>query len=271
MFKKGLRITAIILLSLLPFSGVLIPYAPARGMYSFSQFLIASIVFVIGALVPAFLISYTSNRLEGERQVQLKRAAWFLLLTGVVFTIPLSMDAPPPADIWLKTGYQEQFRFSMLLLSCLLYFTGASVLLKCLWKSLPAINKLVLLPLITGVVISVYDFSDLFMVTSRLELWVADGKSLDDFFPQYNFQTILRASGRILLYFTASWLVMMMWKQHTIKKWVALLLGGFCTVGILMCIVFMFLGVSFYFPFMVPAIALAPAYWLGIALLNKVE
>lgn len=269
MLKKGLRITAIILLSLLPFSGALMPYAPARGMHSFSQFLIASIVFVIGALALAFLISYTSNRLKGEQQIQLKRAGWLLLLTGVVFTIPLSMDAPPPADIWLKTGHQERFRFSMLLLSCLLYFAGASVLLKCTWKSLPAINKLILLPLIAGIVISVYDFSDLFMVASRLEIWVADGKNLDDFFPQYNFQTLLRASGRILLYFTAGWLAMMMWKQHTIKKWVVLLLGGFCTVGILMCIVFMFLGVSFYFPFMVPAIALAPVYWLGIALLSK--
>ena len=35
------------------------------------------------------------------------------------------------------------------------------------------------------------------------------------------------------------------------------------------CILFIINGFDHYFPFMVPAIALAPVYWIGITLLSK--
>lgn len=258
MLKKVLRVITNILLCVLLASGVLTPFAPAKGVYTFPVFLLAAGIFALVVV----LLGIAADRKQYP-------AAWALLIMGIVFTIPLSMDAPPPADIWLKTAGQERFRFALLLLSSLLFAGGMMAVLRTKWALLPAVHKLIILPLLAGVAISLWDFIDLFWVDRKIAGWVNEGKNINDFFVYYNFHAPLRAAGRLLIYLTTGWLCIILWRQLVIKGWVALLLNIFCMAGIIFCSLFVLMGPDFYFPFMVPAVALAGAYWLGVALLNK--
>lgn len=269
MIKLIFRFIANLLVCILPFSGVLMPYAPSKGNYTFPEFLSASAVFTVVVILIGLYGAYSVKSKKSEMIKGLVIPAWILFLTGILAAIPLSMDAPPPADIWLKTVQQEHFRFAMLLLVSLFFAAGSGSILALLWKGLTLSGKGIVLPLLLATVISLWDFYDLFVIDGKMREWTHEGKDISHFFDHYDFREDIRALGRILLYLTTAWLTLVLRKKQMVLRWESWGICLFCMAGICCCILFIYQGVSFYFPFMVPAIALAPAYWLGIALLNS--
>ncbi len=105
------------------------------------------------------------------------------------------------------------------------------------------------------------------MLGSEFKNWIGTGKNEAEFFAQYDFQIFWRAMARILLYITAMALTFVLMQQSRLRLWQYAILNIFSLIGIVFCILCLNTQfAAYYFPFMIPAIALAPVYWTGIAL-----
>lgn len=190
-----------------------------------------------------------------------------LLLVGFTVIIPLHLGPPRTDESLLTFANIEQFRYGLLLLATvLLFFAGLKILNPI--KSIQSRIFFVILIVVT--LLNVWDNYSSFMLSTEMKNWVTDGKSPNDFFAQFNFQITGRTLARIGLYLITIVLTFSLLKQLEIRKWQFITLSAFCITGIVFCILCLLNNFeNFYFPFMVPAIALAPAYWTGIALLTN--
>lgn len=113
-------------------------------------------------------------------------------------------------------------------------------------------------------------FYNSFTLNYEMEKWIANGKNPNDFITQFDFQILWRTLARISLYIISIMLTYVLLKKSENKKWQSAMLNIFCFLGIVFCIMCLQTGFqNYYFPFMIPAIALAPIFWLGIALLSN--
>ena len=263
MLKKIFSVIINVILILIPFFPVLENFFPKVDHTNFSSYLLCCAMVSLLMLGLVFLL-----RLDKNAQPKLFGATWLFFALGIIVMVPLHMGAPKKGVELLQSATEEKVRYAMLLLAIVLFAVGTIAALKPFWKSLKPIGKAILFPLGIAVLIAIWDNADSLMFSAKLIKWIDSGKNVNDFFQNYNFHQVWRAIGRMLLYVNAAWLSVVLYKQAIFKKWIAVGLTIFCLIGVGFCIAFLVVSPAFYFPFMVPALAMAPSYWIGIALLN---
>lgn len=267
MLKKTFRFLANILLVFLPFFPVLENFFSTVNHENLPSYLMACGALGVFIILLLFFLYNSSDELKNKHK--LDTATWLLCILGMMVMVPLHMGPPKESEALLASAIEEKFRYIMLILAIILFVVAIVLIIKRYWSELTVLEKAILIPLLITIPISIWDNYDSIMFSTKLNAWIATGKHAIDFFPNYDFHHTWRAVGRILLYVVAGWLSIILVRRFAIKRWVTVILILFCIIGIGCCITFLFHGFAFYFPFMVPAIALAPSYWLGLALLNR--
>jgi hypothetical protein len=267
MIKKIALVLVNIILILVPFSPLTeIISGTEVGYKDFSSYLMVCGFIAAFCLLPAVFINYKNTP---ATQQNLLVPAWLLFILGILVMVPLHMGPPKEAETLLNATGEEKFRYIMLIIAVFVFSAGIITSLKPFQPKLSLAEKMIFIPLAITFFISLWDHYDSFSFSSKLTTWVSGGKNAADFFPNYDFHDQWRAAGRMLLYVVAAWTSIILYKQSVISMWVTVVLVLFCVVSVGFCTMFLLRGPAFYFPFMVPAVALAPSYWLGIALLNK--
>lgn len=256
---KVVKIVGIIILVILPYSTILSNFSPYWTDHSFQTFLLASFVFAIVSLLLGWWIS------NGKL---FKSDGFPFFLLGLFTSPPLLLGPPEISPKLLERASEEQFRYGMLFLATLAFAFGFYTILKKYYKTLVPVNKLIVIPFVISEVLLIWDNYSSFNLSVELKNWIADGKSAEDFFLSYNFHETYRAFGRTLAYVLVIWLGFILLKKQEMRKWQMWTLGIFSLIGILFFFLFLSKGFDFYFPFMVPAIAFAPVYWLGLTRLS---
>lgn len=244
---------------ILPFSTILSNFSPYWTNHSFTDFLIASLVFAIVSLLLGAFIT---------RANLFTHPAFLFFLLGICIAPPLMLGPPENTALLLERATEEKFRYGMLFVASLVFAAGFIVIVKKYWSQFSVVNKTILIPFAIAVVLLLWDNYSAFMMSNELAGWVKDGKKGNDFFVSYDYHESLRTTGRTLLYILIALLTIMLAGWAVVRKWVFIVLIIFCVIGVVFFFLFIFMGYQFYFPFMVPAIAMAPAYWLGISLLT---
>jgi len=257
---KILKILAVIIVMLLPFSTVLSNFSPYWTSNTFQTYLLASLVFAIVCVLLGFFISQ-KGRLFSEQGI------WFFL--GILVAPPLMLGPPEISPKLLELTSEEHFRYGMLMVAVLVFALGFLLILKNTWENLSAGNKLIIIPFVVCVVLMIWDNYSSYMFSSEMKSWISSGKKAEEFAMNFDFNELYRTFGRTLLYVLAPWIGFILLKKNRVKTWQILVLSIFCSIGIVFFFLTNLLGMEYYFPFMVPAIALAPAYWLGIAMITK--
>ncbi len=260
MFKKALQIVAIIALIVLPYSTLLSNFSPYFTDNSFQTFLVASAVFAVVCLLLGWFIS--SGKL-------FKSSGILFFLLGVLVAPPLMLGTPEITPLLLQRSTEEKFRYGILMVATIVYVIGFIIVICKQWTSISAVNKLILIPFILSIPALVWDNYTSFYLSETMGAWLGSGKTIEAFYESYDFHEMIRTGGRTLVYVTVIWLSLILTCKQYLKKWVVIILTIFSLIGIVFFFLTNFIGFQFYFPFMVPAFALAPAYWLGIALLSK--
>jgi hypothetical protein len=245
---------------------VLIPYWPVTEIFfppgeqvdetTFSMYLL-----LCGALTAIAILLMCS--LKPAKVLN----GWLFFVIGILSIIPLHLGPPREGPSLLEAAYIEQFRYGLLTVAIAIFFVAGLKTLQPVTTS-PAKISLVLLTVM--LMFNVWDNCTSFMYSYEMRAWVDKGNRVEDFFTGYDFHELWRTIARSLLYLASAWLAVILFRRKQIRKWQLITLQLFCALGFVMCFLFLISGPAFYFPFMVPAIALAPAYWLGLMLLcNK--
>lgn len=193
-------------------------------------------------------------------------AGWLLFAIGMTAIFPLHLG-PPREDAQLLTfSAIEKFRYAVLLLSVILFLLGG---LRILSQNKTTYAKIVMIFLVFTAVVNIWDNYSSLMFSSKMSDWVSAGKNADDFFKQFDYNIFWRTIARVSLYVSAILVAIVLIRQTKVRKWQFALLTIFCLIGIAFCGLFHTKGFDYYFPFMVPAIALAPSYWTGLILLGN--
>lgn len=257
--KLLFRAIAIILLLLLPFLPITESFFPPEkpiDQHGFTKYLLMC----LGIILLGFALM---SMLKKQNNI----AAWLLFLMGLVSLIPLHLGPPRMGPELLQAVHLEQFRYGILLMAILLLLLAG---LKILTAQKTLISKIFLGILIATVLLNLWDNFTSFQLGSELKSWVENGNQSEEFFAQYNFKINWRALSRILLYLNAITLTAILLKWGEVKKWQFMMISLSCLTGMFFCIRCLQSGFEeFYFPFMIPAIALAPTYWIGIAWLTN--
>ena len=256
-----LKIICCIALVLLPFSTVLSNFSPywVPGM-TFQTYLTACFVFAVLSIVLGIFVA---------EKGKLFSVFGLLFFLGMLIAPPFLIGPPELSPKLLELKTEEHFRYGMLLFATVVFGIGALLLVSKYWKEISGSQKLIVIPIILCFVIMIWDNYSSYQFSSEMEKWIASGKKAESFATEFNFNELWRTLGRTLIYIIIPWLGLILLGFGRIKKWQLIVLSIFCFVGILFFFLTNFIGMQFYFPFMVPAIALAPAYWLGIALITK--
>ena len=253
-----LLIIATIVLLLLPFSPITENFFPPENQVD-EQTFFKYILLCLGIIVIGFGLIYflkKTNLISG----------WLLFAIGMTAIFPLHLG-PPREDAQLLTFSSiEKFRYGMLLISVLLLVLGG---LKILGGEKTTLVKITITILAITALLNIWDNFSSFMFSSKMQDWVSKRKNADDFFKQFDYNVIWRTMSRVSLYISAILIAFVLSTQTKLRIWQFILLTVFCLIGIVFCILFSAKGFQYYFPFMVPAIALAPSYWIGIALLSN--
>ncbi len=260
MVSKITKITALAVLVVMPYSTVLSYFSPYETTHSFRDFLVASGVFALISLLLGWFVA-------GNNFIKSKGFLFFFL--GMTVAPPLMLGPPAMGAELLEKTTEEHFRYGLLMLATLLFAAGFYLLLKPVWKSLSLFNKLIIIPFVISMAFMIWDSYSSYCFSDELKSWLASGNKPEDFFQGYNFNELYRTLGRTLVYIVIPWLSCILLLKQQLKKWQMVFLSVFCFAGVVFFILFNFINFKFYFPFMIPAIALAPAYWLGLMLLAK--
>ena len=255
-----MKIIASVLLIILPFSTLLSNFSPYLSPHSFKDYLIACFIY---ALVLILLALYLSSKRIREN---LKNGSLAWVALGVVIGPPL-MLGPPEFTNLLQRVTEEHFRYGLLLISSILFLIGSSQILQRIKA-----KSYTWILLLAIVAISLWDNITSYNFHKVMETWIADGNQSSKFLFKYNFHEIVRTGGRTLIYVFVLVIGYQLYKSAQIKRWVWLTLSVFSLIGVVFYFLFNYVSVELYFPFMIPAVALAPVYWLGTNLLtNKVS
>jgi len=260
MGRKILKITAIILLGIIPYSSVLSGFSPYWTTHSFLDYIVASLAFAFVSLVLGWIVS--------DRKLFVSCGFFFFLLG--IFTAPAFMIGPPElTPKLLERTTEEHFRYGLLLLSSIVFAIGFVWILRKYWKTISSLNKFILVPFVGCFVLLIWDNVTSYHFSAELIDWNNAGNDPELFFLNYDFQEFWRTLGRSLIYILIPWLACILFEKGRITKGLMIFLSLFSILGMVFFFLTNGIGMQYYFPFMVPAIALAPAYWLGIALLNR--
>lgn len=262
MVSKITKTIALVVLAVMPYSTVLSNFSPYETTHTFRDYLMASGVFALVSLLLGWLA-------VGNHLIKNKGFLFFLL--GMAVAPPLMLGIPEMGPRLLERATEEHFRYGFLILATLLFTAGFYLLLKPTWNSLSNLNKLIIIPFLISVVLMIWDSYSSYHFSDEFKKWITAGNKPETFFQGYNFNELYRTLGRTLVYIIIPWLSIILLHRQQLKKWQVGFLSVFCMAGLVFFFLFNFVDYNFYFPFMIPAIALAPAYWLGLMLLATIS
>lgn len=265
--KKLFNIIINAILVLIPFFPILENFFPNQVDNStFGSYLLHCLVISVLMLV----LMLISTRDYVSSFFGLKLTAILLFILGMIVMIPLHLGPPRSDESLIVSSYIEKTRYALLIIAVVIVYIAIFLFLKKFWTRLNTFEKLITIPLIAGLPFLLWDNYDSFMFTEKLNDWKNSGKDSKDFFLQY---VIIyenwRATGRILLYISTIWFAIILMHHSLIKKWKGIIITIFSIIGVLFCFGFLFVNSDLYFPFMVPAVVIAPLYWLGLSILNE--
>jgi len=260
MISRTFKTIGLVVLGILPYSTILSNFSPYWTTHTFQDFLVASLIFAFISVMLAWIIC-TKNLFKKE--------SFCFFMLGMITAPPLMLGPPEQTPKLLDRVSEEHFRYGMLILATVVFIAGFIVHLKKIWKEFSFTSKLILIPFVICTVLLIWDNFSSHNFAQELKNWISDGKKAEDFFANYNFHEFFRTLGRSLLYVLTAWLGFILFKRKLIRKWQAIFLLIFSSVGILFFLLYNLINPAFYFPFMVPAVAMAPAYWVGLMLTAK--
>jgi len=258
MLKRILQIIAGFILIILPFWPItenLFPPEAQVDNQTFSKYLLLCSIIIVVALGLVYF-----------QKAQKTLAGWLFFAIGMAAIFPLHLGPPRENAELLNFSYIEQFRYGMLTVAILLFFAGS---FKAAAPVKTIISKVFIVFFIVATLLNIWDNFSSFMFSTEMHKWVDSGKRADDFFTNYDYNMVWRTWARASLYAAAIWLSLLLVKQVEIRKWQFVILCIFNTIGITFCSMSLLIDAQYYYPFMVPAIALAPSYWIGLMLLCK--
>lgn len=267
--KKLLNIIINAILVLIPFFPILENFFPNQVDNStFGSYLLHC----LGICVVMLILMLIATRDFVSSFFNLKLTAILLFILGMIVMIPLHLGPPRSDESLIASSNIEKTRYALLIIAVVVVYVAVFLFLKKYWTQLNTIEKLIIIPLIAGLPFLLWDNYDSFMFTEKLIEWKNSGKDSKDFFLQYVvIYENWRAAGRILLYLSTIWFAIILMHHSFIKKWKGIVITIFSIIGVLFCFGFLFVSSDLYFPFMVPAIVMAPLYWLGLSILNEKE
>lgn len=248
---KIIRILALLVLVVLPYSSVLSHFSPYLTAHSFPDFVFASLAYGVLILALSRFISAKNTPFPG----------FGLPALGVLIGPPLMLGPPELGENLLNRVTEEHFRFSLLMAATVLLGVSGGLLLRKIKG-----HALLWGLLIVSVVLQLWDNYSSYHFSEEMNHWIQSGRNPAGFITDYPFHQAVRTFGRCLVYLLVPAVSWILWKKGVLKKWIFVTLTVFCSAGLVFFFLFNFQGYTFYFPFMIPAVALAPAYWLGIAL-----
>ncbi len=258
MLKKSVQFIAAFILILLPFWPLTENFFPPEAQVS-------NKTFPVYLLLCSIIIAVALGLIYLQRPKKIV-AGWLLFSIGMAVIFPLHLGPPRENATLLQSSHIEQFRYGMLLIAILLFFAGS-------FKAATPINnlfsKVFIAFLIVATLLNIWDNYSSFMFSTYMQKWVDSGKKAEDFFPNYDYNMFWRTWARASLYVAAIWLSLLLVKQSEIRKWQFAVLSIFNIIGITLCSMSILINAKYYYPFMVPAIALAPSYWIGLMLIGK--
>lgn len=265
MIKKVLRTIVVVLLMLLPYLPVTEFFLGTINSANFPSYLVTGSL--IGLIMVLFALFIHRETKTDKSPVTL--TGWLLFLLGILVLFPLHLGPPKQDQELLQFLSIERFRYGMLLLAVITFCTACYYTLFCMQSHRTTAGWIFAVLVLVAGLANLWDNYDSWSLGIQMKDWLAQGRRAEDFFPSYNFHEAFRGIARILLYMGACGLCVLLMSRNRIRRWQALLIFIFCGVGITFCVLCMTEGFNYYFPFMVPAIALAPAYWTGLALLGQ--
>ncbi|MCG2793689.1 MAG: hypothetical protein L6262_09120 [Weeksellaceae bacterium] len=267
MIKKIIIVLINIVLVLIPFFPITEDFFPAPvGNSDFVAYLLSC--FGISVLMILLMLIIKKDLFTGF--YNLKSTALLLFFLGMLVMIPLHLGPPRIDEAIFPSVHIEKTRYALLIVAVLIFFTSIPLFLKKYWSILKRFDKLIVVPIIICLPILLWDNYDSFMISEKLKDWISSGKSGKDFFEQFvGARKYWHTTGRLLTYVSIIWFAVILMHHSFIKKWKGIVIGVFGIIGIVFCFLFLFVDNNFYFPFMIPAIVMAPAYWLGLSLLNE--
>lgn len=198
------------------------------------------------------------------------KIGFLLFLLGILVMIPLHLGPPREDESILTASYIEKTRYGFLILAVFAFYSAVYLFLKKHWTTLKISESIILIPLLVSFPILLWDNFRSFMFTEKIKHWIDSGKDSKTFFSEYILSNVIwYATGRILLYISIIGFSVILMHHSFIKKWKGISIGIFGIIGIIFCFIFLSGKPEFYFPFMIPAVVMAPAYWLGLALLSN--
>jgi|GEM_PF-641734 len=267
MLQKIFRVLANVILVLLPTFPIMENIYPVVDNGNFGGYILGCLILSAVVLILAILINRLGRLKRQNSPVMM--FAWGLIAIGILSMYPLHLGAPREDDSLLAAAGIERFRYAMLLVAVTVFALICLGLFRSLRPGLRAGDVFFYTALFITLLVNLWDNYSSYQLSAQMKEWAATGSNAADFFGQYDFHEGLRTLARVSLYVMSLWIAILAARQQLIRKWEIVLLSLFCITGVVFCILFINLGFAYYFPFMVPAIALAPAYWLGIVLLNK--
>ena len=261
-----LRILYVIVLLLVPFSGILTKYSIGTEHYTVIRYLMTCVGFTIVLAVVATLLHRNRLQIESNGQ-KFPLPAWCLWLVGPLIMVSFNLAEPNSALLWMGTPEEETVRYTTLIIAALICWVAVAVLYKQFIGPLTTFERGVFALFTLGVIAVVYDFYIYMQIPSEILAWAQNGQDLNSFMKEYDFNDGFRALARSLIYASAGGLLLALKRRNIVKNWFVYSVGMFCLLGIYFALRYGFINFSFYYPFVVPAVCFIPFYALGIYLL----
>jgi len=191
-------------------------------------------------------------------------SGWLLFSIGLLSLVPLHLGPPRTEADLLNFSVIEKFRFASLMVAVLIFVAGGFLLASPLKSNL---NKVFAAALAGTLGLGLWDHYSSLRFSDELANWVADGKNAGYFFPQYDFNIVMRTLARTSIYAATILAAWICFKNARIKKWHLALLAIFSLLGIVFGLSYAITEDPVFYILLVPAVVFAPGYWLGMAML----
>ena len=279
MKRKVLTTLTAFILFILPFLignaiGKHSPYVEGNSFQTFVIIWIAiSLAFISMVLL---LVKYYFQSFE---RVMIVAVFYFLLICPIIGIIGL-VEPPDLSLKMLDHPEREHLRYIFLFIAAILF--GAAALVLFTSNSLKIIKStkwIVTILFILAFVEFMWEFTHHFLYPEGLKEWITQGKSAEEFGKNYDNITVINIGviGRLIQFSLIVWLSLQLYKLRQIKLWYPILSLVFSLLGIASALVIYFTqmnipkGFENLFLFFIPGIPFLLFYWLGVALLTKIE
>jgi hypothetical protein len=261
-----LRIVYILILLIVPFSGILNQYSLGSANYTLISYLMTCVGFAILFAVMAMLLHRSRLHFQGNGP-KFVIPAWCLWLVGPFIMVSFNLPEPNSALFWMGTPEEETARYTTLIIAAIICWFGVAILYKQWTGPVTTFERGVFALFTLGVIAVVYDFYIYMQIPAKILAWTQNGQDLNSFMKAYDFNDGFRALARSLIYASAGGLLIALQRRNIVKEWFVYCVSMFCLLGVFFALRHGFFNLTYYYPFLVPAVCFIPFYTIGVYLL----